>query len=213
AVQTAREMQMRLMPEEHPDLPGYDVCGVCVPTTQVGGDCFQYFSLREGSLGLCVADATGHAMQAAIPIVVFSGALQAEVHHQGSIMSLVTGLNRALVKIFELRTFVCLSVAELDAYPLAVREDIEYARHTVRLGRPTRHVLGRAGRGSGGHRGNAELGTRPRDHSAGLPGGTLLPRSDRFHHRPGTRIHQRPLLRERSNVPRFARTVGRTSIS
>ena len=172
-VQTAREMQMRLMPEEHPDLPGYDVCGVCVPATQVGGDCFQYFSLREGSLGLCVADATGHAMQAAIPIVVFSGALQAEVHHQGSIMSLVTGLNRALVKIFELRTFVCLSVAELDiqkrsvrvsnagcpypchyraesgaieeveldAYPLAVREDIEYEVRDIQFASGDRLVM------------------------------------------------------------------------
>ena len=141
AVQTAREMQMRLMPEEHPDLPGYDVCGVCVPTMQVGGDCFQYFSLREGSLELCVADATGHAMQAAIPIVVCSGALQAEVHHQRSIMSLVTGLNRALVKIFELRTFVCLSVAELDAYPLAVREDIEYEVRDIQFASGDRLVM------------------------------------------------------------------------
>jgi len=80
-------------------------------------------------------------MQAAIPIVVCSGALQAEVHHQRSIMSLVAGLNRALVKIFELRTFVCLSVAELDAYPLAVREDIEYEVRDIQFASGDRLVM------------------------------------------------------------------------
>lgn len=44
-LQTAHEMQMRLMPQSNPEVTGYEVVGLCRPATQVGGDFFQYFSV------------------------------------------------------------------------------------------------------------------------------------------------------------------------
>ncbi|MDP6776508.1 MAG: triple tyrosine motif-containing protein, partial [Candidatus Latescibacteria bacterium] len=74
-LQTAHDMQMALMPTEHPQVEGFDIAGRCVPATQVGGDYFQYLDV-EGHLGVVLADATGHAMEAAMPVVMFSGILK-----------------------------------------------------------------------------------------------------------------------------------------
>jgi len=71
-LQTAHDMQMRLMPTESPQIAGFDIAGRCLPANHVGGDLFQYFP-QDGKLAISLADVTGHAMEAAIPMVMFSG--------------------------------------------------------------------------------------------------------------------------------------------
>ncbi|MBT4504117.1 MAG: hypothetical protein HOC74_40680, partial [Gemmatimonadetes bacterium] len=73
-LQTAHDMQMRLMPVESPQIPNLDIAGRCLTANHVGGDFFQYYP-QDDKLPLCMADVTGHAMEAAIPVVMFSGIL------------------------------------------------------------------------------------------------------------------------------------------
>ncbi|MEX2478765.1 MAG: hypothetical protein WD357_10030 [Gracilimonas sp.] len=42
-LETAREMQMGIMPSKAPDILGVDITGICLPATEVGGDYFAYF--------------------------------------------------------------------------------------------------------------------------------------------------------------------------
>ena len=69
-LQTAHDLQMGLMPKDQLSLPGFAIAGRCIPAEQVGGDFFQYFDLPEGGLAIAMADVTGHAMEAAIPVVL-----------------------------------------------------------------------------------------------------------------------------------------------
>jgi len=76
-LQTAHEMQMNLMPTEPPKVEGLDIAGRCLTANHVGGDFFHYFP-QDGKLSLSLADVTGHAMEAAIPAVMFDGILKTE---------------------------------------------------------------------------------------------------------------------------------------
>ena len=113
-LQTAHDMQMRLMPQENPQLDGYEVVGRCRPATAVGGDFFQYFNVEDKKWIFTLADVTGHGMQAAVPTMVFSGLLDTEISYSAEPETLMPKLNDRLYRVLEPRTFVCLSLGELD---------------------------------------------------------------------------------------------------
>ena len=54
---------------------GFNISGRCIPASQVGGDFFQYFPLSDNSIAISLADVTGHGMEAAVPVMMFSGIL------------------------------------------------------------------------------------------------------------------------------------------
>ena len=113
-LQTAHDMQMGLMPTAPPRIEGFDIAGRCIPASHVGGDYFQYFE-RNGKLVLCLADVTGHAMEAAIPVVMFSGILENQMEGESTLEELFDRLNRSLHRIFlDSLTCVCFAMGELD---------------------------------------------------------------------------------------------------
>ena len=120
-LQVAHEMQMGLMPAESPHIPGFDIVGRCIPANHVGGDFFQYFPLAEGRVAISLADVTGHAMEAAIPVVMFSGILENQMEAGYSLEELFSSLNRSLQRILNSRTFVCFAMGELDPATRAFR--------------------------------------------------------------------------------------------
>ena len=113
-LQTAHEMQMGLMPDKPPRIEGVEIAGVCIPTNHVGGDFFQYFARSGDRLAVCTADVTGHAMEAAIPVVMFSGILESQMEFDQPLGELFGKLNRSLCRTLNSRTFVCFSMGELD---------------------------------------------------------------------------------------------------
>ena len=113
-LQVAHEMQIGLMPADSPHIPGFDIAGRCIPANPVGGDFFQYFPLADGRLAISLADVTGHAMEAAIPVVMFSGILENQMEAGYSLEELFPRLNRSLQRILDRRTFVCFEMGELD---------------------------------------------------------------------------------------------------
>ena len=120
-LQTAHDMQMGLMPTEPPQLEKFDIAGRCLPAKQVGGDFFQYF-LQEDKLAIGMADVTGHAMEAAIPVVMFNGILESQMERGGSLEDLFARLNRSIHRTrMDSRTYVCFSMGEIDLVRRSLR--------------------------------------------------------------------------------------------
>ncbi len=113
-LQTAHDMQMRLMPQQNPAVAGFDIVGRCRLATEVGGDYYQYFALPDERIAITLADVTGHGMQAAIPTMLFSGLLGNQIEYTQTPDELMSRLNKSLHRVLERRTFVCLSMGELD---------------------------------------------------------------------------------------------------
>ena len=110
----AHEMQMSLMPVTGLRTLKFDVAGRCLPASHVGGDYFQY-NERDGHLRVSLADVTGHAMEAAIPAVLFSGVLESQEELGGDVGDLFGRLNRSMCGTLGQRTFVCFVMGELDS--------------------------------------------------------------------------------------------------
>ncbi len=112
-LEAARRLQVSLMPDADPRVEGYDIAGKCLPASHVGGDFFQYFPLSGRRLALGLADVTGHGMEAAIPVVLFSGMLESEVSRSTDLGALLGQLNRTLYRVLDRRAFVCFAMGEL----------------------------------------------------------------------------------------------------
>ncbi|MCP4713160.1 MAG: hypothetical protein GY869_31405, partial [Planctomycetes bacterium] len=81
---TARKMQMSLMPAQDPVVQGYDISGCCIPAQDVGGDLFDFIWSGKERDRLCitVVDVSGKGMDAALTAVYTSGALISEAQHE-----------------------------------------------------------------------------------------------------------------------------------
>jgi ligand-binding sensor domain-containing protein/serine phosphatase RsbU (regulator of sigma subunit) len=113
-LQTAHDMQMGLMPLEAPHISGFDIAGRCLPANHVGGDFFQFFRLSDERFAICMADVTGHAMEAAVPVMMFSGVLKTEMRHGVPLAPLFSQLNSTMHESLDTRTYVCFCMGELD---------------------------------------------------------------------------------------------------
>lgn len=119
-LQTAHDLQQSLMPQKAPAVPGVELAGLCVPATDVGGDFYQYFQ-DDGRVCVALADVTGHAMEAAIPVVLFSGILDNQMERYMPLPELFRSLNRSMCRSLGSHTYVCLSMLELDPAGHAMR--------------------------------------------------------------------------------------------
>jgi serine phosphatase RsbU (regulator of sigma subunit) len=76
-LQVARRIQQASLPEEVPQLEGWQIAPYYQPAREVGGDFYDFHLLSEGRLGLVVGDATGKGVPAALVMSTTLGMLQA----------------------------------------------------------------------------------------------------------------------------------------
>jgi sigma-B regulation protein RsbU (phosphoserine phosphatase) len=74
----ASEVQRRLFPQCPPALAQLELCGVCYPARDVGGDYYDFLELGEGELGIAVADVSGKGISAALLMSVIQASLRAQ---------------------------------------------------------------------------------------------------------------------------------------
>jgi len=113
-MERASQLQMQLMPTESPKAAPLEICGRCFPANHVGGDFYQYYS-KEGHVSVCLADVSGKAMDAAIPVVMFSGVLNSQMEDPRPLSDRFDRLNRSLYRSLDPRTFIFFEMAEFDA--------------------------------------------------------------------------------------------------
>jgi serine phosphatase RsbU (regulator of sigma subunit) len=75
-VQSAREVQQVLIPEEVPVLPGFAIQSVYRPAGELGGDFFQVISQDDGSALIVLVDVSGKGLKAAMIVAVIVGTLR-----------------------------------------------------------------------------------------------------------------------------------------
>src|SRR5918992_5780883 len=65
-LQVARSIQQASLPNEVPELEGWQINPYFRPAREVGGDFYEFFELPNGKLGFAVGDATGKGVPAAL---------------------------------------------------------------------------------------------------------------------------------------------------
>jgi len=110
----ARDIQMRLVPEEPLECGPWRADGRVVPARQVGGDYFDYFRIDGGRLAVVLADVSGKGVPAALLVSTVQGTLRAFSDGRRSPREIIRELNRAVVRHAGSGRFVTMFYAELD---------------------------------------------------------------------------------------------------
>lgn len=76
-MEDARDIERRLLPDEIPQIPGYQIAGSWQPANMVGGDYFDVLKLGEDRAGLCIADVVGKGVPAALLMSNLQAAVKA----------------------------------------------------------------------------------------------------------------------------------------
>ncbi len=122
-LETARRMQMSLMPAQDPIVKGFDISGCCIPARDVGGDLFDFVWTGEKKSKLCISvvDVSGKGMDAALTAVYTSGALVSEAQHQEDVVTVIKNLNTAIYSRQNRGRFVSMLMAQLDVASGGIR--------------------------------------------------------------------------------------------
>jgi serine phosphatase RsbU (regulator of sigma subunit) len=112
----AHDVQVSLMPKENPSLPGFEIAGMSMPATEVGGDLYDFLPLGEEAarFGVSVVDVSGKGMQAAMAAVFTSGAYASEAKESRSPAAILSRVNRAVYHHSRRGHFVSFLLAGID---------------------------------------------------------------------------------------------------
>ncbi len=95
-LETARQIQVSLLPLDVPEVSGLDVAGFSHPARRVGGDFYNFFAFDRDHLGIAVGDVSGKGMQAALMMALSVGLLTTKVRKGMPPAALLAALNTDL---------------------------------------------------------------------------------------------------------------------
>jgi len=93
---TARQIQMSILPRTIPAIAGLDIAARYIPMTAVAGDFYDFIPIDEKRIGILVADVSGHGMPAALISSMLKIALGTQTGCASDPARVLAGLNEAL---------------------------------------------------------------------------------------------------------------------
>ena len=113
---TASEIQRNLLPDHHYKFHDFDIFGVCIPDSEVGGDYFDFIEStekEEEKLSIIISDAASKGLPAAIQALFVSGAIKMGMGFAPRMSELISRLNTLVYNAFPYERFVTLFYCEL----------------------------------------------------------------------------------------------------
>jgi sigma-B regulation protein RsbU (phosphoserine phosphatase) len=114
-MQEAREIQMGLLPHQIPRIPGYEIAVEWQPVGAVGGDAFDALRFNDQSVALCIADAVGKGVPAALLMSHLQAIVRAVAAPQMAPQELARTVNAAICARMTHGRFISFFYAQLDA--------------------------------------------------------------------------------------------------
>jgi serine phosphatase RsbU (regulator of sigma subunit) len=98
---TARQIQLSILPHEVPAIKGLEIAARYIPMTSVAGDFYDFIPIDEKRIGILVADVSGHGMPAALISSMLKIALDGQKACGSDPARVLAGLNHALCGKFK----------------------------------------------------------------------------------------------------------------
>ncbi len=102
----AREIHQSLVPPVAPSVPGFEVCGVSIPSGAVGGDLVDFIQEADGRWLGYVADVSGHGVPAGLLMGMVKSATRTRLLSPVSLAALLDDLNRIVFDVKRPHMFV-----------------------------------------------------------------------------------------------------------
>jgi sigma-B regulation protein RsbU (phosphoserine phosphatase) len=113
-LETARKIQMELIPSTTPVLPAFDFASYFSSAEEVGGDYFDFLTLQDSLLGIVQADVSGHGAAAAMIMTMLKGILHSITHNFSSADKALQEINDILHHTSPPEMFITMIMMVLD---------------------------------------------------------------------------------------------------
>lgn len=110
----ARNIQQSFLPAVDPNLAGFDISGVNIPSEQVGGDYYDFIPIVENQIGVAIGDVAGKGIPAALIMASFRASLKAEIRNNYAIRTICFKVNNLLYESLERENYVTAVYGVLD---------------------------------------------------------------------------------------------------
>ena len=94
----AREIQKNLLPNQLPEIEGFDIAGKNISSYQVGGDYYDCIKLNDHLFGIAIADVSGKSTPAAILMANLQASLRALANDKTDIVKTVEDINKIICR-------------------------------------------------------------------------------------------------------------------
>ncbi len=111
----AKQIQQTLLPDEFPELEGYDLSSFYAAAKDVGGDFFDFIQVDKDTLGIAVADVSGKGVPGAFVMTMIRTALRSEARGVKDAAEVLAKVNEFVVNDMKRGMFVTLFYVIIDS--------------------------------------------------------------------------------------------------
>lgn len=111
----ARTIQKTFLPDEVPQIDGFDLWGTNIPSGEVGGDYYDFVNIVKNQFGITIADVSGKGIPAALIMASFRASLIAEIRNNYAIRTICRKVNNLLCESLKPGSFVTGIYGVLDS--------------------------------------------------------------------------------------------------
>ncbi len=122
-LQVAQEIQQMLLPQDFPEVEGYELASYYEAAKEVGGDLFDFLEVDEDTIGICIADVSGKGVPGSMIMTMIRTALRLEARGNKNPAEVLTKVNRFVTDDMKRGMFVTMFYLVLDSR----QREISYA--------------------------------------------------------------------------------------
>lgn len=111
----AHDIQMDLLPDAAPSIPGYEIAGTSVPAKEVGGDYYDFIQVGTGRLAVCLGDVSGKGIPAALLMANLQATMRSQASQDLTPAECLKRSNNLLFRSTDAGSFATLFLGVLNA--------------------------------------------------------------------------------------------------
>jgi serine phosphatase RsbU (regulator of sigma subunit) len=113
-LEIAHRLQTSLLPDNPPQIKGYQIAAISVPAKEVGGDFYDFIDVADNKIGLVIGDVAGKGLPAALFMALSRSFLRAQAIGNPEAKAVMEGTNRLIANDAREGMFVTAFYAILD---------------------------------------------------------------------------------------------------
>jgi sigma-B regulation protein RsbU (phosphoserine phosphatase) len=114
-LELSQVVQRAMMPQQIPNIAGYDIAGYNRPAQIIGGDYYDFFQFNDGAHGFVVADISGKGVSGGMLMTSLQTAFHTLVPETDSPTRVLEKINRLYIHNIHFTTYVTIFFARLNA--------------------------------------------------------------------------------------------------
>lgn len=111
----AATIQQRILPARLPQIKGYEIAGINIPSKEVGGDYFNCIELSSNKYAIIIADVAGKGISAALLVNTLDAALYSYLQFDIPLNEMAERLNKLIYKSSPSDKYITFFIAILDS--------------------------------------------------------------------------------------------------